>query len=105
MANAWAIGQDEAVFDPALGDLQDFTPERWLRQGDAGEAKLRTDLQLPVFRQDRRICRGKRVTTDGTFIQVASLLWVFDFELIDGEAVDLWAMVMVGFMAMLRERK
>ena len=26
MANAWAIGRDEAVFDPSLGDAQDFVP-------------------------------------------------------------------------------
>lgn len=105
MANAWAIGRDEAVFDPALGDLQDFMPERWLRQGDAGEVKLRTDLPLPVFGQGRRICQGKRVATDGTFMQVASLLWAFDFELIEGEALDPWEMVVVGFMTMPRERK
>ncbi|OJJ83540.1 uncharacterized protein ASPGLDRAFT_74939 [Aspergillus glaucus CBS 516.65] len=108
MANAWAIGRDEAVFDPALGDLQDFIPERWLQQGDgdAGEeAKLRTDLPLPVFGQGRRICQGKRVATDGTFMQVASLLWAFDFELIDGEVLDPWEMVVVGFMTMPRERK
>jgi cytochrome P450 len=27
MANAWAIGRDEKVFDPALGGTQDFVPE------------------------------------------------------------------------------
>lgn len=105
MANAWAIGRDEAVLDPALGDLQEFMPERWLRQDDAGEAKLRTDLPLPVFGQGRRICQGKRVATDGTFMQVASLLWAFDFELTDGEVVDPWEMVVVGFMTMPREQK
>lgn len=105
MANAWAIGRDEALFDPALGDLQEFIPERWLRQGDAGEAKLQTDLPLPVFGQGRRICQGKRVAIDGIFMQVASLLWAFDFELTDGEVVDPWEMVVVGFMTMPKERK
>lgn len=38
-------------------------------------------------------------------MQVASLLWAFDFKLIDGEAVDPWEMVVVGFMTMPRERK
>lgn len=108
MANAWAISRDEAVFDPTLGDLQDFIPERWLRQGEGNvgeEAKLRTDLPLPVFGQGRRICQGKRVATDGTFMQVANLLWAFDFEMIDSEVVDPWEMVVVGFMTMPRERK
>ena len=107
MANAWVISQDEAVFDPTMGYLQDFMPERWLQQGEGDsreEAKLWTDLPLPVFGQGRRICQGKRVATDGTFMQVTSLLWAFDFELID-EAVDPWEMVVVESMTMLRERK
>lgn len=46
MANAWAVGRDEAVFDPALGDLHDFNPERWLREGmtAADQAMLRYDV-------------------------------------------------------------
>lgn len=108
MANVWVISQDEAVFDLTMGDLQDFMPERWLQQGEGDsreEANLWTDLPLPVFGQGRRICQGKRVATDGTFMQVASLLWAFDFELIDSEVLDPWEMVVVGFMTMPRERK
>ncbi|KAJ5178010.1 uncharacterized protein N7500_000709 [Penicillium coprophilum] len=98
MANAWAIGRDEKVFDPALGNTQDFVPERWLLCDDDGEERLRTDLPLAVFGQGRRICQGKRVATDGSFLQVACLLWAFDIELADGEEVDPWAMVVAGFM-------
>ncbi|KAF2448832.1 cytochrome P450 [Karstenula rhodostoma CBS 690.94] len=93
MANAWAIGRDEKVFDPSLGNTEEFVPERWLREG-----KLRSDLPLPVFGQGRRICQGKRVATDGTFMNVAHLLWAFDFEPMIGEDVDPWAMVVTGFM-------
>ncbi|CAN9371239.1 unnamed protein product [Alternaria alternata] len=93
MANAWAIGRDEVVFDASLGDAQDFVPERWLRNG-----KLRGDLPLPVFGQGRRICQGKRVATDGTFMNIAHLLWAFDVEALEGEEVDPWEMRVVGFM-------
>ncbi|KAF3038667.1 hypothetical protein E8E12_007107 [Didymella heteroderae] len=93
MANAWAIGRDEKVFDSALGNIEDFVPERWLRDG-----KVRSDLPLPVFGQGRRICQGKRVATDGTFMNIAHLLWAFDVEVLRGEEVDPWAMVVVGFM-------
>ncbi|KAJ9492609.1 hypothetical protein VN97_g558 [Penicillium thymicola] len=105
MANAWAIGRDEKVFDPALGDPQEFVPERWLRRDDGGEERLRTDLPLPVFGQGRRICQGKKVATDGSFIHIACLLWAFDIEPADGEEVDPWAMVVAGFMTMPRELK
>lgn len=93
VANTWAISRDEKIFEPSLGDVQDFVTERWLSQG-----KIRNDLPLPVFGQGRRMCQGKRVATDGTFLNIAHLLWAFDIEALHGEEVDPWAMVVVGFM-------
>ncbi|KAL1642321.1 hypothetical protein SLS61_009707 [Didymella pomorum] len=93
MANSWAIGRDEKVVDSSLGNVEDFLPERWLRDG-----RLRSDLPLPVFGQGRRICQGKRVATDGIFMNITHLLWAFDVEAVLGEEVDPWAMVVVGFM-------
>ena len=100
MANAWAISRDENVFDPSAGDVQEFVPERWIRDG-----KVRNDLPLPVFGQGRRICQGKRVATDGTFLNIAHLLWAFDIEPLEGEESDPWAMVVVGFMTEPRPLK
>ncbi|KAL4939188.1 hypothetical protein BDV06DRAFT_231235 [Aspergillus oleicola] len=107
IANAWAIGRDEKVFDPTLGDIQKFIPSRWMKTDDqTGSQKLRSDLPLPVFGQGRRICQGKRVATDGTFMQVACLLWAFDIEpLEEGGEVDSWEMLVVGFMTMPKSRK
>lgn len=103
IANAFGIGRDEAVFDPALGDLQDFHPERWLEARDEGGERLRNELPLPVFGQGRRSCLGKRVAVDGTFMQVANLLWAFDVEAVD--EVGPWDMVVVGFMTVPKEFK
>lgn len=100
MANAWGIGRDEKTFDPLVGDLHEFVPERWLQQSGDGETKLRTDLPLPVFGQGRRICQGKRVATDGAFMLIASLIWAFDIEPVDGEIVNPWKMVVARFMIM-----
>ncbi|KAH6688742.1 cytochrome P450 [Verticillium dahliae] len=55
MANAWGIGRDKAVFDPGLGDLQAFIPERWLD----GQGKVNSSLPLPVFGQGRSACMGR----------------------------------------------
>jgi cytochrome P450 len=104
-ANAWAIGRDVAAFNPALGDLQDFVPERWLSYpGDTrapGEAKLRTTLPVPVFGMGRRMCLGKKAAVDGTFMQVTRLLWAFDVEPV--EEVDPMSMEVVGFMIMPKQ--
>ena len=100
MANAWAIGRDEEVFDSALGDVQDFIPERWLRSDPGGETRLHADLPLPVFGQGRRMCQGKRVATDGAFMQVAHLLWAYDIGAASDTTVDPWEMTVVGFMTM-----
>ncbi|RMJ19475.1 hypothetical protein CDV36_000862 [Fusarium kuroshium] len=99
MANAWGIGRDEAVFDPSLGSLDDYVPERWLiHDGNNGQPKLRRDLPLAAFGQGRRSCLGKKVALDGMFIQVARLLWAFDIEPV--EEVDSWKMDVVGLMIM-----
>ncbi|KAF7679261.1 cytochrome p450 [Alternaria burnsii] len=83
MADAWTIGRDEVVFDASLGDAQDLVPELWLCN-----RKLRDDLPLPVFGKGRRICQGKRVATDETFMNIAHLLWAFDVEALEDEEVD-----------------
>lgn len=101
IANAWSIGRDPAAFSPELGDLEEFIPERWL-QGEqmdkdvTKQGELRATLPLPVFGQGRRSCMGKRVALDSSFMQVASMIWAFDFELVD--KVDTSDMVVVGFM-------
>ncbi|CAG8333906.1 unnamed protein product [Penicillium salamii] len=105
MANAWAIGRDAKVFDPALGGLDDFVPERWLRVDGSGEERLMTELPLPVFGQGRRMCQGKRVATDGLYMQIASILWAFDIQPVNDEVVDPWEMAVAGFMTMPREVK
>ncbi|KAI8665254.1 hypothetical protein NCS56_00960700 [Fusarium sp. Ph1] len=99
MANAWGIGRDEAVFDPSLGNLDEYVPERWLiHDENNGEPKLRSNLPLAAFGQGRRSCLGKKVAIDGMFIQVARLLWAFDIEPV--EEVDPWKMDVVGPMIM-----
>ncbi|KAF5575600.1 cytochrome P450 monooxygenase family 17 subfamily A (steroid 17alpha-monooxygenase) [Fusarium pseudoanthophilum] len=101
LTNAWSIGRDDAVFDQSLGGLDEFIPERWLDGESMGtdiknQGELRTSLPLPVFGHGRRSCLGKRVAVDGTFAQVATMIWAFDFEL--AEEVDEMEMEVVWFM-------
>jgi cytochrome P450 len=103
IGNAWGIGRDPAVFDPALGDPSSFIPERWITINETGSTKLRTDLPLPVFGQGRRMCLGKRIAMDGTFILITRLLWAFD--VLPAQKVDPMAMYVVGFMTVPKEFK
>ncbi|KAF5635018.1 cytochrome P450 monooxygenase family 17 subfamily A (steroid 17alpha-monooxygenase) [Fusarium tjaetaba] len=101
LTNAWSIGRDEAVFDQSLGGLDEFIPERWLDGDSMGtdiknQGELRTSLPLPVFGHGRRSCLGKRVAVDGTFAQVVTMIWAFDFE--PAEVVDEMEMEVVWFM-------
>jgi len=89
--NAWSIGRDEAVFDPSLGDLDQFIPERWFDQD-----QLKSSLPLPVFGQGRRSCLGKRVALDGSFANIAAMIWAFDLEAV--HEIDSMDMVVVGVM-------
>ncbi|GFN11401.1 cytochrome P450 [Aspergillus tubingensis] len=54
-------------------------------------------------RQRRGSTTGKRIATDGAFLQVANLLWAFDIMPVEGEEMDPWAMTVVGFMTMPKE--
>lgn len=99
MANAWGIGRDEAVFDPSLGNLDDYVPERWLiHDENNGQPKLRSSLPLAAFGQGRRSCLGRKTAIDGMFIQIVRFLWAFDIEPV--EEVDPWKMDIVGLMIM-----
>ncbi|KAF4951162.1 hypothetical protein FGADI_7652 [Fusarium gaditjirri] len=101
LTNAWSIGRDEAAFDPTLGDLDGFIPERWL-EGEKmhidieNQGELRTSLPLPVFGHGRRSCLGKRVAVDGAFANVAAMIWAFEFD--PAEDVDAIEMEVVWFM-------
>lgn len=102
-ANAWAIGRDPDVFNPELGDLDDFVPERWLDGCDVernplSQGEFNTTLPLPLFGQGRRMCMGKRVALDGGFMQIATMIWAFDFELVDD--IDPMNMFVVNFMTL-----
>ncbi|KAJ7635361.1 cytochrome P450 [Roridomyces roridus] len=81
VVNIWALNRDKAVYGE---DADELLPERHL---DA-------DGQLPgpffedtkdenhhAFGFGRRICSGRHVANNSMFMQIACLLWAFDFAL------------------------
>ncbi|KAJ1324887.1 cytochrome P450 family 1 protein [Microdochium nivale] len=113
VANSWAIGRDPLYAGPGLAgqhsDVEDFVPERWLQVSYEAEvdgrvppsqARLRSDLSVPVFGQGRRGCLGQKVALDALFLHASALLWAFDISVAGGERIDLMAMEASGFMAL-----
>lgn len=85
MPNSWGINRDTKYFGD---DVEEFIPERWFTNRDPKNGILRHDLPTPVFGYGRRTCAGKRIAEDGMYMQMARLLWAFDFQEVDGEPVD-----------------
>lgn len=85
MPNSWGINRDTKYFGD---DVEEFVPERWFTDRDAKKNDLRNDLPTPVFGYGRRTCAGKRVAEDGMYMQMARLLWAFDFVEAEGAPVD-----------------
>ncbi|PKY00944.1 cytochrome P450 [Aspergillus campestris IBT 28561] len=76
-ANAWAIGFDEGIYQNA----RDFLPERWLENPELPNSA--------AFGYGPRVCPGKFIGMDSLFINIARMLWGYEFA--HGERkVTLW---------------
>ncbi|GJE90538.1 cytochrome P450 [Phanerochaete sordida] len=70
--NVWAIAMDETVYHDPLS----FIPERFLDQSDSEVM----DPTIWAFGFGRRVCPGKHLAENSVFIQIATLLAMFDFS-------------------------
>ncbi|KZV67278.1 cytochrome P450 [Peniophora sp. CONT] len=85
--NVWEMNHDPQVFG---ADAHEFNPGRYL--DDKGE----TLGDLPGLKDDghytfgfgRRICVGKHVAFDSTFIDIATCLWAFTLANVKGQELD-----------------
>lgn len=69
--NAWAILHDEATYP----DAESFKPERFM-----GDKLQPNPINLGAFGFGRRICPGRYLALNTTFIGLAGLLWAFDIR-------------------------
>ncbi|KZO94698.1 cytochrome P450 [Calocera viscosa TUFC12733] len=76
MDNIWAISRDPKVFP----DYDSYNPDRYLTP--TGEVRVSSDPvdEVYVYSHGRRICPGRDIANHSLFIDVAALLWAFDFE-------------------------
>lgn len=66
IGNHWSIHLDDQVYK----DAYRFSPDRWIEQ---------PDLPLMPFGFGRRICTGQHIARNSLSINIARLLWGFDF--------------------------
>eukprot|EP00250_Pteridium_aquilinum_P006845 c16682_g1_i1 orf=198-1718(-) len=80
--NVWAIGRDPEVWEKA----EEFYPERF--EGSEMDVKGQHYELLP-FGSGRRICPGMRLGLSVVNVTVANLVRFFDWELPQGEKLDM----------------
>lgn len=87
LVNARAIGQDPGAWGP---DAARFVPERHAEVADLSDHKPWHDsFSLVPFGVGRRSCPGVHFATSAVELQLANLLFCFDWRAPNGEAVDL----------------
>ncbi|KAL4762922.1 cytochrome P450 [Aspergillus foveolatus] len=87
-ANTWAIHHDETEYsNPAI-----FNPDRWLDGNKYGTKDNNSTLDSTAQRKTsygwgagRRICSGQKLAEASLKINIAKLVWAFDFERVKGE--------------------
>lgn len=79
--NGNVVQFDKNVFG---ADADEFIPERWLRDGDAGAANM--ERHILTFGYGPRICIGKHITMTEMYKLLPTILRDFEFELL----VDKW---------------
>ncbi|KAF9260164.1 cytochrome P450 [Marasmius fiardii PR-910] len=76
--NIWSIFHDETTYP----DSYSFKPERWLTTLEDGQVAINPDIcDIDiVFGSGRRICPGRHLALSATFLNIVSILSVFDIQ-------------------------
>lgn len=87
MLNPYLISRNKEIYG---GDVEDFRPERWLRDEAAGETQEQFEARLAAmnsvdltFGGGRRICIGKNLGISQVYKVFATLVTSYEMELVD----------------------
>ncbi|KAJ0120345.1 Pisatin demethylase [Diaporthe amygdali] len=85
--NPYLISRNKEIYG---GDVEDFRPERWLRDEAAGETQEQFEARLAAmnsvdltFGGGRRICIGKNLGISQVYKVFATLVTSYEMELVD----------------------
>ncbi|KAF3337961.1 Cytochrome P450 71D7 [Carex littledalei] len=81
LINVWAIGRDPKYWE----DPEEFKPERFMNSGIDFKGN---DFEFLPFGSGRRMCAGVSLGLANTALALASLLYHFDWKLLDGLKSD-----------------
>ncbi|KAG7089201.1 hypothetical protein E1B28_010903 [Marasmius oreades] len=78
ISNNWSIFHDETMYPNSY----DFNPERWLTTLEDGQVVPNPDIRGVTvgFGSGRRICPGRQFALSATFLNVVSILALFDIR-------------------------
>ncbi|KAK7390086.1 hypothetical protein VNO78_25385 [Psophocarpus tetragonolobus] len=78
LVNIWAMGRDSSIWE----NPNQFTPERFLENDIDFKGQ---DFELIPFGAGRRICPGLPLASRTMYVVLASLLYNYDWKLMDGQ--------------------
>lgn len=90
LISLYSMGRMESLWGK---DCREYRPERWLTGGDgggSGGAQLRhvPSHKFLAFNSGARMCPGKSIAVMLMKTIAAAVVWNFDVEMVEGQAVE-----------------
>ncbi|KAI9356497.1 cytochrome P450 [Zopfochytrium polystomum] len=85
--STYSMNRMESLWGP---DAESFEPDRWLqvdKESGAVALKRESPFKWPVFNGGPRLCLGMTMATFQAVLVLATVLWRFDFEVLEPESV------------------
>lgn len=84
LVSLYSMGRMEAVWG---ADCQEYRPERWLSE-NGRQLRYVPSHKFLAFNSGPRLCIGKDIAITQLKMIIAAVVWNFDVEMLDGQAID-----------------
>jgi cytochrome P450 len=84
IVSLYSMGRTKDVWGE---DCQEYRPERWLSE-DGSQLRYVPSHKFLAFNSGPRMCLGKDIAIIQMKTIVAAIVWNFDMEMLDGQAIE-----------------